>query len=184
MAGARAAAQKDAKEPLVVTEKDLAALTATRFAFHGWDVVVFGSAPNPHAVEWTYEGGSAARLAKICGKRLTWFNLFAEEPTRWSREEARESATQWCEALQRKLPRVPLILLGSKVCDAFGIEDPDWLETYASILWSPMIAFPHPSGLNRWWNDPENEREAFRVGHAVASNRYFKQDKNYRDESS
>jgi hypothetical protein len=23
-----------------------------------------------------------------------------------------------------------------------------------------MIAFPHPSGLNRWWNDPVNEEAA------------------------
>src|SRR6185295_2769052 len=129
-------------------------------------------APNPHR-EWSYDYGSARRVAQLCGTRVTWFNLFEREPERWSEDEAREAAETWCLDNGKRPRRIPLLLLGTKVCNAFGIEDIEWLESYASQLWSPMIAFPHPSGLNRWWNEPENERRARRLARAVVQGTYF-----------
>jgi hypothetical protein len=104
---------------------------------------------------------------------MTWFNLFEREPETWSQEAAQRSAEEWCLTYARRLSRVPVIMLGTKVCNAFGVEDIEWLESYTSQLWNPMVAFPHPSGLNRWWNDPENEAKAWKVGHAIAQGRYF-----------
>lgn len=168
------AAHQQAKEDAAKVEAEnmKRPITATMFADAGWNVVAFGSAPNPHRA-WSYEQGSGARLTRLCGKKITWFNLFATEPERWSAKDAKASAEEWCEKYAKR-HRVPLLLLGTKVCSAFGIEDPEWLETYASQLWSPMIAFPHPSGLNRWWNDPENERRAWMVARGVANGTYFR----------
>ncbi len=147
--------------------------TATMFAVHGWDLVVFGPCPNPHR-SWSYATGSARRIGELLGRPATWFNLFEREPENWSKKAARESAEEWCLTYQRRLPyRMPLMLLGTKVCNAFGIDDPVWLESYASALWSPMIAFPHPSGLNRWWNDPENAARAEDVARRLGERTYY-----------
>lgn len=128
--------------------------------------IIFGSAPNPHR-GWSYSRGSAGRMEKLCGRRLRWFNIYEAEPERWDPVEAKVRAANWCMAQRGR--SVPLLLLGTKVCAAFGIERPEWLEWYARALWTPMIAFPHPSGLNRWWNDPANAEAARDLAHKVAS---------------
>jgi len=118
----------------------------------------FGSSPNPYAKTWSYDTGSAGRLKRLCGEEVAWFNLYDTEPPRWDRQEARAIAEWWCRTNESFMR--PLLLLGQKVCDAFGVSDPEWLEWYASQLWRPMIAVPHPSGLNRWYNDSENAARA------------------------
>lgn len=99
----------------------------------------------------------------MAGMELPFFNLYAIEPKRWNREDARKRATNWCLELQKTDRKWTLLLLGVKVCNAFGIERPEWLEWYRSALWGPMIAVPHPSGLNRWYNDPDNRTAATEV---------------------
>ena len=46
----------------------------------------------------------------------------------------------------------PFILLGKRVAAAFGVPtNQPW------FVWRADVAVcPHPSGLSRWWNDPEN----------------------------
>jgi len=140
--------------------------------------VVFGSAPNPHVVEWRYDQGSAGRIREMCGRELPWYNLYEREPPRWDRAEAGEIATAWCqEHAQEKLT---LLLLGQKVCDAFGIQNPEWLRWYVRprvgrlerafdfVPWIPMVAVPHPSGLNRWYNDPVNQQATARLLRKIA----------------
>lgn len=150
-------------------------MTATMFACHGWNVVAFGPSPNPHqGGPWSWDRGTAKKLNSLVGRKITFYNLFEAEPEKWSREEARESAERWCLQYGPRLGNdVPLLLLGTKVCDAFGIENPHWLEVYASQLWRPMVAVPHPSGLNRWYNDPENEERARRMLWAIGRGTYF-----------
>jgi hypothetical protein len=44
----------------------------------------------------------------------------------------------------------PFIYLGKRVAEAFGFRG-EWFE------WShDQVVAPHPSGLSRWWNDPNN----------------------------
>jgi hypothetical protein len=129
---------------------------------------VIGENPNGPPSKWSYDSGSAAKVKRMCGKELPWFNLFAREPSTWDRQRARAVATRFCLDLQEGNRTWTLLLLGRKVCHAFGIERPEWLEWYRSALWGPMIAVPHPSGLNRWYNDTENRRAATKLLSAVA----------------
>jgi len=131
--------------------------------------VGIGENPNAGDVPWNYDVGGAAKLKRMCcGKELPWFNLYQVEPSPWDRQEARGVATKFCLDLQEKNRTWTLLLLGVKVCSAFGIEKPEWLEWYRSPLWGPMIAVPHPSGLNRWWNDAEHRRAATELLSAIA----------------
>ena len=69
---------------------------------------------------------------------------------------------------------VLVLLLGKSVAEAFGIKRPTYFEPlYAwgdpagKIGGEParMIeirVIPHPSGISRWWNDPENQKRAKR----------------------
>ena len=130
---------------------------------------VIGESPNGHMSQWSYDGGSAARVKKLCGgKELPWFNLFEGNTTPWPRIPARVIATKFCLELQREKNSWILLLLGVKVCGAFGIEKPRWLEWYRSALGGPFIAVPHPSGLNRWWNSAENTEAARQLLSKVA----------------
>jgi hypothetical protein len=55
-------------------------------------------------------------------------------------------------------PHDRLVLLGGNVCRAFGLRLAPLERTVRrGRLW---LHVPHPSGVNRWWNDPENERAA------------------------
>lgn len=102
---------------------------------------------------------------------MPWYNLFDEEPAKWNRMTARANARAFCSEIERLKRSWTLILLGRKVCDAFRIEQPEWLGWYRSLDWGPMVAVPHPSGLNRWWNDKENERRAAVLLSSIATGR-------------
>lgn len=72
-------------------------------------------------------------------------NLCTEK---WSLPTARLNAA----TLQRTLRGAPLVLLGAKVCAAFGV--PFIPFTASTTVDGPLVVLPHPSGLNRLWNDP------------------------------
>lgn len=61
-------------------------------------------------------------------------------PHKWSVKIARVKARDLMEGGQK------LILLGTKVRDAFGLS---WLTPFTST-WT-ILSLPHPSGLNRIW---------------------------------
>lgn len=50
------------------------------------------------------------------------------------------------------------VLLGQKVAACFAVKG-EPLETVEAIG-KQFFLLPHPSGINRWWNDPENVRRA------------------------
>jgi hypothetical protein len=117
-----------------------------------------------HESGWDWEHGTAARVLKMTGRKLTWYNLFMTEPERWSALAARKSVAAFPEH-----PRhLPVLLLGTRVCAAFGLDRPEWLGWYATEAAPLALAVPHPSGLNRWWNDLDNrvnaERQLFVIG--------------------
>lgn len=56
-------------------------------------------------------------------------------------------------------PWTSFILVGKRVALAFGLRDPALLRWFWSEgAWFAVV--PHPSGINRWYNDPENARAA------------------------
>lgn len=75
--------------------------------------------------------------ANLCGQR-------------WSMREARTRAEQLL------LTRAgPIILCGSKVSAAFGMKyEPFTIEHRPDDCATPIVILPHPSGLNRAWNNP------------------------------
>lgn len=92
--------------------------------------------------------------------RFAVWNLFprygAAYP--WSAGKARAAA----EALLHDLPPVT-VLLGQRVAAAFGLEGTGYLYRCSHITRDPEkhgIVIPHPSGLNRVYNDPQQRQEA------------------------
>lgn len=71
----------------------------------------------------------------------------------WSLKAARARAT---ELMATRDPTQSFVLLGEKVCCAFDVP----FEPY-SVQWldgteegGAVVVLPHPSGLNRMWNEP------------------------------
>ena len=52
-----------------------------------------------------------------------------------------------------------IVLLGKNVARCFGFRDLPFLAEI-SIYGRRFLIFPHPSGINRWWNERRNERRA------------------------
>ena len=52
-----------------------------------------------------------------------------------------------------------IVLLGKNVARCFGFRDLPFLAEI-SIYGRRFLIFPHPSGINRWWNERQNERRA------------------------
>lgn len=100
------------------------------------------------------EKASGGRLARILG--LTNLEYLARHdrvnlcPGKWSIRTARWSATQ---VLAVRRPGSGIVLLGTKVAQAFGLEKHNDIEGY-NLGGVKLLCIPHPSGLCRAWNDP------------------------------
>lgn len=103
----------------------------------------------------TYSG---RRLARLAGRPRSPFeadNLFPYTLTGpWSAPKAREAA----DSVRADRPGRNLILAGRKVADAFGV--PHQILTWYEKDGRLVAVLPHPSGLNRWYNDPANFHRA------------------------
>lgn len=99
--------------------------------------------------------GAARKRLKDLGLRWKYsINLLWPDPqgTPWREEEAALVVSCIRQELERRF--CPILLIGKKVQKAFVIEG-DPLEQKR-----PYILVPHPSGLNRWWNDFDNLKRA------------------------
>lgn len=100
------------------------------------------------------DGSSGQRLCQvILGlSRRDYLRLFQRRDLlaeRWSVPAARASARD----LLARSGRSTLVLLGGKVCAAFGV--PFHPFTYGAASDGRAVAIlPHPSGLSRAWNGP------------------------------
>lgn len=95
-------------------------------------------------------------------------NLLERPPAR----QGKGHAFPWREAApaaERVLARTrgPLIVAGKRAARAFGLSDPQYLR-WTRVGGRRVAVIPHPSGINRWWNDPANRgaAEAFLRGAA------------------
>lgn len=88
------------------------------------------------------QGSKGDRFDKALGKeRAEEIMRVLENPDRYSR---------W------------VIFMGKTVARAFGFRHHPYLVSWSWNQHS-FIIFPHPSGINRWWNDPANEAQASRI---------------------
>jgi len=55
-----------------------------------------------------------------------------------------------------------IVLLGKNVARSFGLRDVPFLAEIR-IYGRRFLIFPHPSGVNRWWNERRNERRARQI---------------------
>ena len=119
-----------------------------------------GRSPDKHGAK-KYDTAGGKRLAAMLagGNLLAWRDLFPKtEPYPWDKRAASRAA--WRMARARLDDSEPWVLLGGKVCEAFAVPN-DWLGWYRSPEHRhPMIAFPHPSPLNRFWNEPRLVQQA------------------------
>lgn len=75
---------------------------------------------------------------------------------------ARERAVVVLRSLQRVRRYDAIWLVGKRVARAFRASGVEYLEPiYLYGVTKPVYVVPHPSGVNRWWNEEENQ-EAWR----------------------
>ena len=147
-------------------------------------VIVIGQSPSRNGSGGPLEGACGRRLAEAAGismstylSRTTRMNLLDEWPgPSFPQHRAREAAREMYIDLTggRRV-----IFLGLQVSAAFGVIMPIlewkrvtfWVER-GVVMATPAEPWrsnavecaivPHPSGLNRWWNDEANRRAAAR----------------------
>jgi hypothetical protein len=120
------------------------------------------------------DGQGRQRLESLGLRWEDGLNLLPPDPqgVPWDAVTAREVAAAW-------LPRLRgydvTYLCGGRVLDAFGV---DRCGLRLSQLYGRPLdiggalatCLPHPSGLNRWWNDPRNpERLKRRLRRAASA---------------
>ena len=72
---------------------------------------------------------------------------------------AKANTTLFIAQLEQGEPR-KILMMGRKVRRAMG-RNGDWdYLSWFKFYKHDAVVFPHPSGVNRWWNDPVNERQA------------------------
>lgn len=134
-----------------------------------------GQAPSKTSVE-PLDGNSGRAIARLLGithaeflVRFNRINLNREyrgrskagRGDRFDRWEAKHAAVGVQAAEQARI-----VLLGRQVAESFGLGfDPLKIQRAksgfgGSEIVSRYLIFPHPSGLNRWWNKPGNRRAA------------------------
>ena len=127
-------------------------------------VLLVGEAPNAKGEgkrpNTTFTGG---RIAKMGGHDIPRTNLLREWPGVQGRGSAfpMSLARPAAQRLSRRKPkRVAFVFVGRRGAQAFR-----WYGDY--FAWGDLdgrsvVTMPHPSGINHWWNSPENHAEAQR----------------------
>ncbi len=116
-------------------------------------------------------GASGRRLALLCGVDHAAFlaaferrNLIDHYPGKLGKGDAFDKVAARFAAcnLTARLGQRRTVLLGGNVARAFHFDHPvlTWVDEVGD---DALVALcPHPSGVNRWWNDPRNVRRARR----------------------
>jgi uracil-DNA glycosylase len=146
-------------------------------------VLIVGEAPTAATEGYTAlteAGRSGRRLARLAGvehlaDRFGVINLVDHWPGRTAHGDAFPAglARDNARLLLGSLPAdVALVLLGRRVERAFGLERGAYfrwrtVQDRQSDL-RAVVTTPHPSGANRWWNEPANVRRARRFWRGLA----------------
>lgn len=133
-------------------------------------IVIVGQAPGPRSGDRAFDGRSGDRLARYMGlsdrrdllEHFELLNLLRRYPgpagdkgDAFPAGRARRAARR----LSGRLRARTVLLAGKRVGAAFGVGA-EYLEWGTHEQGFAFVVIPHPSGVNRWWNDPDN-RESF-----------------------
>ena len=152
---------------------------------HGHDkVVLVGQAPSKDTEGRSpFSGRSGKRIAELMDiphNELAHHFALANILDYWPGKHGKGDAFPLSDALAKgKRAREHLrdrrvVAFGASVVKVLGYEITDdlMLQFAARAIGrtgSMLLAFvPHPSGINRWWNDPQNTRRARTFLHRVA----------------
>lgn len=115
-------------------------------------------------------GRSGGRLAALCGLELQDYrrafaraNVLERWPGRLAKGDAFDlpAARQRAALLRRRFVGGRLVvLLGRRTARAFGLDSAYFLPQ--RVACANVVVLPHPSGVNRWWNEPKNLARAAR----------------------
>lgn len=127
---------------------------------------IVGEAPGPNTspklplfpVPTTSAGGRLLQYSRLSPAqylgRFVRFNVFSRlQP--WSVPAARERAAEIIDRIHASRIR-KVVLLGGKVAAAFGVPTDAYAVTFT--VGAALIVVPHPSGLNRMYNDDRYQR--------------------------
>jgi uracil-DNA glycosylase len=128
--------------------------------------LIIGEAPSRTAgAARALDGRSGERLARLLGvgldqllERFETANLLERWPGPAGRKGAAFPARMAREAAERVRLRGSVLLAGRRVAAAFRLSAP-YFE-WATLRGARVAVIPHPSGVNRWWNDPANRERA------------------------
>lgn len=131
--------------------------------------LIIGEAPSKNEVtERPIEGRVGRRLAACAGLSFGDFlyhfervNLLHERQETIGKGFTFDTVAARIEADRLRSTFVPdqvVLLLGGRVAEAFGIHD----EYFTKHILNKAHAYlvPHPSGVNRWWNEAANVEKA------------------------
>lgn len=121
----------------------------------------FGRSPiRYHSDVYALTGASGRHLAKLANEHYLNFYMLTERtnvvelPEEWKDKDLVRSRVAAIEArMDRDYQRT--ILLGARVAKAFDLAALRVCEWYGDVA-----VMPHPSGRNRWYNDPANVARA------------------------
>lgn len=137
--------------------------------------IIIGQAPAEHGDPTApLEGRVGRKLADLLGctyeeylKRSQRFNILPEWP---GRDKGRKGdrfpmfvAKQNASRMSYSFGGCTVLYLGVKVGQVFGFHDEPL--KWKSVAWPAgqthkAAVLPHPSGINRWWNDHKNKHAA------------------------
>jgi uracil-DNA glycosylase len=128
-------------------------------------VAIVGEAPSRTSAR-PFDGQSGRRLERL-GVDLdgvALYNVLDEWPgpahkgSRFRVPDARPAAAA---LLERLSSHARVVVAGHRAAAALGFRERYlvWAPGPTGALWAVL---PHPSGVNRWWNDPENADAARR----------------------
>jgi uracil-DNA glycosylase len=133
-------------------------------------LVIVGQAPGPNTGNRAFDGRSGDRLARYMGledretlrAHVELLNVLRRYPGPQGDKGDAFPAGRARRAARRLTGRLrgrTVLLAGKRVAGAFGVrtEYLEWDEHEAGFN---VVVIPHPSGVNRWWNDSAN-REKF-----------------------
>ena len=108
--------------------------------------------------------GTGHRLAKLCGlshkdylEKFDRVNLHYDTPVKRDRL-TREVGSVSADAMMRRNKGRRIVLLGDEVRVAFGYAKDSIAEWVVLDDGTRVSYIPHPSGLNRWYNETDNTR--------------------------
>jgi uracil-DNA glycosylase len=141
-------------------------------------VMFVGQAPSKSTQKQQvpFSGRSGVRLAALLGTTLAelhekyrFVNILDRWPGGADSSHPRGDRFPMCQARRQARKLMPslvgstVVLCGKNVRDAFGFTE-DFFEVGACFCGKSSAfcyaTIPHPSGVNHWWNAPENVERA------------------------